>query len=102
MSLFSNYILLYGCYFVSNCIADLLYTTTQPFFFYSRYKTIQELGKKMAAKDKGIQEMRKRMEQAQLIAIPGTSVAERRNSISNSEPKNITWETPSRLATVNE
>ncbi len=56
----------------------------------------------MAAKDKGIQEMRKRMEQAQLIAIPGTSVAERRNSISNSEPKNITWETPSRLATVNE
>jgi hypothetical protein len=55
----------------------------------------------MAARDKSLQEMRKRMEQAQLIAIPGSSVAERRNSISYSE-KNITWETPSRLATVNE
>ena len=45
--------------------------------------------------------MRKRMEQAQLIAIPGTNMAERRNSVS-SESKNITWESPSRLATVNE
>lgn len=56
----------------------------------------------MAAKDKSIQEMRKRMEQAQLIAIPGTNMAERRNSLSNSEGKSISWETPSRLATVNE
>ena len=46
--------------------------------------------------------MRKRMEQAQLIAIPGTSVAERRNSITNIESKSISWETRSRLATVNE
>ena len=42
------------------------------------------------------------MEQAQLIAIPGTNMAERRNSLSNSEGKSISWETPSRLATVNE
>lgn len=49
-----------------------------------------------------MQEMRKRMEQAQLIAIPGTISAERRNSVSNNESKSISWETPSRLATVNE
>ena len=69
---------------------------------FSRYKTIQELNKKIAAKDKSMQEMRKRMEQAQLIAIPGTISAERRNSVSNNESKSISWETPSRLATVNE
>ena len=54
----------------------------------------------MAAKDKSIQEMRKRLEQAQLIAIPGTSVMDRRSSVSNFEGKNLTWESPSRLATV--
>lgn len=65
-----------------------------------RYKTIQELGKKMSVKDKSLQEMRKRMEQAQLIPVTGSSLTERRVSVSDIS-RNVLWET-SRLRTVNE
>lgn len=72
------------------------------YFKNDRYKTIQELNKKMAVKEKNIQEMRRRMEQAQLITIPGTSSAERerRNSTSSADGKSIKWDESGRLATV--
>ena len=56
----------------------------------------------MAVKEKNIQEMRRRMEQAQLITIPGTSSAERerRNSTSSADGKSIKWDESGRLATV--
>lgn len=62
-----------------------------------RTKTIQEQTKKLASKDKSFQEMRRRMEQAQLIPVSGSISIERRLSTIIDGPRSSTSEGTGRL-----
>ena len=66
-----------------------------------KHKTIQEQTKKLATKDKNLQDMRKRMEQAQLIPVSGSISIERRMSMIDVS-RSLTSEGAGRLPKVNE